>query len=103
MAELSARRGAGIVRKPYLREIKTAPPAPKNNGYTIIRANEVKIRAKQWLWQGHLLRGALELTTGTPGLGKSQLQIHLIACVTAGLDWPDGTKGLPPASVVMLT
>ena len=41
--------------------------------------------------------------TGVPGLGKSQTQIHLIGCVSAGLAWPDGAKALPPANVIMLT
>ena len=89
--------------KPTLSAIKSAEPLPKKNGYTIIRASDVKIRPKQWVWEGHLLRGALELTTGIPGLGKSQAQIHMVACVTAGLMWPDGAKGMQPANVVMLT
>lgn len=88
--------------KPSLRAINTAQsPPPK--GYILVRAKDVPVRSKQWLWKGHLLRGALELTTGIPGLGKSQVQIHMVACVTAGLDWPDGTKGMQPANVIMLT
>ena len=61
------------------------------------------MRRKEWLWEGHLLRGALELLTGQPGLGKSQVQIHYMACATAGLRWPDGTAAIEPTNVIMVT
>jgi putative DNA primase/helicase len=73
------------------------------NGYTLVNAKDVIIRPKQWVWEGHLLRSALELLTGIPGLGKSQVQIGYVACVTAGLKWPDGAAPIPPANVIMLT
>ena len=69
----------------------------------IVRASEVKMREKEWLWEGHLLRGALELLTGLPGLGKSQVQIHLLACATAGLVWPNGARAIEPVDVIMVT
>ena len=71
----------------------------------LVCAADVVIRAKDWLWEGHLLRSGLELMTGTPGLGKSQAQCSLIACVTnPKLTWPNGAKGLTtPISVIMVT
>lgn len=69
----------------------------------IIRASDIQPRAKKWLWQGHLLCGALELLTGMPGLGKSQVQISYIACATAALPWPDGAPPCQPVNVIMLT
>jgi hypothetical protein len=71
--------------------------------FSLVCAKDVIIRPKQWLWEGHLLRGAQELLSGLPGLGKSQVQISYIACVTAGLPWPNGDSGMPPANVIMLT
>jgi hypothetical protein len=69
-----------------------------------VRAADVVVRKKSWLWEGHLLRGALELLTGVPGLGKSQIQCHLVACATTCLAWPDGAKGLAaPVSAIMIT
>ena len=50
-----------------------------------------------------MLRGALELLTGQPGLGKSQVQIHYMACATAGLPWPDGAAAIEPINVIMVT
>jgi putative DNA primase/helicase len=76
-----------------------------SDGHTVdmVCAADVKTRIKHWLWEGHLLCGALELLTGQPGLGKSQLQCYIVACVTAGLRWPDGAKAIAPANVIMVT
>jgi putative DNA primase/helicase len=68
-----------------------------------ICAADVKMRPKEWLWEGHLLRGALELLTGLPGLGKSQVHCHYMACATAGLPWPDGAPAIEPVKVIMVT
>jgi hypothetical protein len=59
--------------------------------------------AQTWLWRGHLPVGALEILTGQPGSGKSLLQCDLIARITTGRDWPDGTAGPEPGSVVILS
>ena len=71
-------------------------------GIVIVRASEIKMRSKNWLWEGHLLRGAQELLTGIPGLGKSQVQMSYVASVTNRVPWPDGTV-MEPHNVVMLT
>ena len=69
----------------------------------IICAADIEMRAKHWLWEGHLLRGAVELLSGTPGLGKSQVQIHYVACATTGLPWPNGAEAIDPVNVIMVT
>jgi putative DNA primase/helicase len=61
------------------------------------------MRPKESLWKGHLLRGAQELFTGIPGIGKSQSHCDLIARVSRGDAWPDGTLGNPSAKVIMIT
>jgi hypothetical protein len=75
----------------------------QSSAIVIVRAADVTVRQKEWLWEGHLLRGGLELLTGLPGLGKSQLQIYLMACATAGLPWPDGALASEPVNVIMVT
>jgi DNA polymerase bacteriophage-type len=82
---------------------RTAKEPPQRNDYTLIRACEIRPRAMDWLWEGHFLRGSLELLTGLPGKGKSQVHCQLVANVTTGRAWPDGTKGTPVGSVIMLT
>jgi putative DNA primase/helicase len=86
-----------------LKEAKAKAKAKAPKGFELVRAQDVKIQSKDWLWIGHLLRGAQELLSGIPGLGKSQVQCHLVACVTAGKPWPDGAAGMEPANVIMLT
>ena len=78
--------------------------ASDSSSVVLVRATDVIIRPKNWLWEGHLLRGALELLTGIPGLGKSQVQCSYIACATTGCAWPNGMRALPaPVNVIMVT
>jgi AAA domain/Primase C terminal 2 (PriCT-2) len=69
----------------------------------MVRAADVVMRSKSWIWEGHLLCGALELLTGQPGLGKSQVHCHLVACATTRLKWPDGAPAIEPVNVIMVT
>jgi RecA-family ATPase len=87
----------------FIKDLKQSQQKAQQRDAELIAASDVKPKSKDWLWEGHLLRGALELLSGLPGLGKSQVQINLVACVTAGLPWPDGTAGMKPANVIMLT
>jgi hypothetical protein len=80
-----------------------AEDAPTNTQVSLIKASCVVVRAKQWIWRGHLLLGALELTTGIKGLGKSQTHCSHVACVTTGKRWPNGDPGIQPGNVIMLT
>jgi putative DNA primase/helicase len=80
------------------------PTTPRPSRLVLVRGSDVKPQELHWLWQGHLLRGSQELTTGLPGLGKSQVQCSMVACCTACLPWPDGTAALnEPVNVIMLT
>jgi DNA polymerase len=73
------------------------------SAYDLVRASDVTPEKKDWAWQGHLLRGGLELLTGQPGMGKSQIQSSMVSSFTTGRPWPDGTNGLAPGNVIMLT
>ena len=76
-------------------------PAPTS--YELVRASTIQMRAVQWWWPGHLARGELEILTGVPDIGKSQVHCSYIAHMTTGRDWPDKAKGPPASDVVMLT
>jgi putative DNA primase/helicase len=95
--------GGVAMSGPFIGKLKEERERARAKSYTLVCAKDVIIKAKSWVWKGHLLRGAQELLTGIPGLGKSQVQIHFVACVTAGLTWPDGTAGQSPANIIMLT
>jgi len=72
-------------------------------GSVMVRASDIDPRRQEWLWFGHLPRGGLELMTGVPNMGKSQVQISHVASVTTRKEWPDGSPSGEPASVIMLT
>jgi putative DNA primase/helicase len=69
---------------------------------TAVLASDIRPRATAWLWDGHLPQGMIELLTGLPDVGKSQLQCDFVACVTTGRDWPDGARSCAPSNVIML-
>jgi putative DNA primase/helicase len=71
--------------------------------YRLVKAEDVIIRPLDYLWKGHLLRGAQELMTGIKGQGKSQIHCSLVACATTGRPWPNGAKGCKPGNVIMVT
>ena len=56
-----------------------------------------------WAWPGWLPRGYLTVIGGESGIGKSTLALHVAACYTAGLSWPDGAEfTAPPGRVVWI-
>jgi hypothetical protein len=69
----------------------------------LVNAADIVPRPLDWIWDGHLLRGALELTTGLPNLGKSTAQISQIASITTDKPFPDGCPSGQPANVIVLT
>jgi hypothetical protein len=71
--------------------------------YTLIELHRLQLEATDWLWEGHLIRGELELIAGRPGVGKSQVQCQMIASISTGHPWPDGQKGPQPGSVILIT
>jgi DNA polymerase bacteriophage-type len=71
--------------------------------YTLVELHKLQLEATDWLWEGHLIRGELELIAGRPGVGKTQVQCQMIACITTGRDWPDGQKGPRPGRVILIT
>jgi DNA polymerase len=83
--------------------IEEALKAGTARPYVIVRAIEVELENVSWLWPGHLAHGALELLTGDPDLGKSQIHMSYAACVTRGTPWPDGFPGSRPQRVLLVT
>jgi hypothetical protein len=55
----------------------------------------------EWLWPAWLPRGVVTLMDGNPGVSKSTLVADLVARITTGRDWPDGTPGTGRVGRVM--
>ena len=47
----------------------------------------------RWLWDAWLPRGVVTLMDGNPGVSKSTLVADLVARITTGRCWPDGSAG----------
>jgi len=47
----------------------------------------------RWLWDAWLPRGVVTLMDGNPGVSKSTLVADLVARITTGRCWPDGSSG----------
>jgi hypothetical protein len=100
--DFAANKGGGI--RELMKKVEIAGHGQSNvDDVVAVCAADVVMRPLDWIWHGHLLRGAQELMSGLPDLGKSQVQIGLVACVTARLLWPDGAKAVEPMNVIMLT
>jgi len=57
-----------------------------------------------WLWKPAIMLGELGYCYGHQNEGKSPLWTDLAARISAGLDWPDGTKNeFGPRSVLMMS
>jgi hypothetical protein len=69
---------------------------------TFVSLSTICPRATDWLWPNRIPRGAQTINTGLPGTGKSQQLIDVIAHVTTGTPWPDGTQ-CPCGYAILLT
>jgi putative DNA primase/helicase len=62
----------------------------------------IKPVATDWLWLHRIPRGAQTISTGWPGVGKSQQQCDIVAHTSTGTPWPDGSP-CPCGDTIMLT
>ena len=70
------------------------------DGVVLTRASELKATAIDWLWLHWLARGKLHILAGPPGQGKTTIAVAIMAVVTSGGRWPDGTR-CEPGNVLM--
>jgi len=55
-------------------------------------AADIEPEAIRWLWNGWLARGKFHILAGQAGTGKTTLAMALVAAVTTGGRFPDGTR-----------
>ncbi|MBD3676301.1 MAG: AAA family ATPase [Planctomycetaceae bacterium] len=83
----------GLLWPPGFWEPETNPdprqPAP---GDRLVPLDDLNASPPDWLWPQRIPRGKLTLLTGQGGDGKSIVAADLIARVTTGADWPDGSE-----------
>jgi len=77
-----------------------AENAEDDDELVIVGADEVEIRAIEWLWPGRFARGKFGLIAGLPDMGKGQIAAFIAAAVTAGIELPC-SEGIPPLGNVI--
>ncbi len=71
--------------------------------YTLQSLNEVEETSLSWLWNGFLPDNQLVHFVGASSEGKSPVTLDLIARITTGKAWPDGSPNtLGPRSVILM-
>jgi putative DNA primase/helicase len=94
LADLKLKKRAEREGKPKPTLVNIAPPqeAPRTGKVLALKqGGDVQIERIEWLWDGFLARGKPHIIAGAPGNGKTTIAIALIACITSGLPFPDGT------------
>ncbi len=67
------------------------------------KASEVRPKRIEWLWPNRIPKNKLTIFSGNPDVGKSLVTVDIVARLTMGRDWPDGTSNsMPPSDVLML-
>jgi hypothetical protein len=72
-------------------------------GLVLTTMNTVERQPVAWLWFGRLVMGAINLFFGDPDAGKSTTAIYVIAQVSTGGEWPDGSGPAPQGTSFVLT
>jgi hypothetical protein len=63
--------------------------------------SDIEPRSVEWLWRDRIAAGRITLIAGDPGIGKSWATLDIMARLSCGKDWPDGTYN-PPGSVLLM-
>jgi len=62
-----------------------------SEGVVLENGLDIRPTAIQWLWRDWLAVGKLHVLAGSPGQGKTTLMLSMVAVVTRGGAWPDGS------------
>jgi hypothetical protein len=80
---------------------KTTPA--KELVWPSLRLSDVVLKTLNWLWRGFLPVGKVVCLYGVGGVGKTTVVIDLVARLTTGADFPDGTPSDKTGSAVIIT
>ena len=72
--------------------IEAAPPPYKPYGVVLTCGTELTPEPVCWLWPDWLALGKLHILAGAPGQGKTTIAMAMLATVSIGGRWPDGTR-----------
>jgi hypothetical protein len=90
------------------RRLDDPPPPPKpatrrkGRAMKFKRLADIQREPVSWLWPDRIAR-KLVLFTGPPDCGKTTASIDIVARVTKGAAWPDGSGFAPLGNVIFMT
>jgi putative DNA primase/helicase len=73
-----------------------------NSGLLIKSADKFLMTELSWMWPQKIPKGKVIFFTGKPDCGKSLTLLDVIARVSTGADWPDGSRNEMPPSRVLI-
>lgn len=98
MRSKSTRQQGNGSRAPGSPEPLGSPSQPST--VELISAKSIEPAPIDWLWDGWLAKGKLQLLAGQPGTGKTTLALALAAITSIGGVWPDGSRAAPGNVVI---
>jgi putative DNA primase/helicase len=63
----------------------------KEHGEVVLSCSD-EVKARTWVWEGHIEKGVYHVLGGVPGVNKTCLMLSFAATITRGGRWPDGTR-----------
>jgi putative DNA primase/helicase len=72
--------------------VRVSGSASNKSSVQLAIASGIEPIAIDWLWDGWLAKGKLQLLAGQPGTGKTTLALTLAAVVSTGGVWPGGSQ-----------
>lgn len=86
---------SGLIAQPQVEDMpadrKVIEP-PKQSSLQIVNMSNIQAQPINWLWYGWLPLGKMTILAGAGGCGKTNLSLALIATITTGGNFPDGSK-----------
>lgn len=102
-AQITAKLDAEIARHKSIFPALDEPTEPRNaihDGVVLVCGSSLTPQPIAWLWEYWLALGKLHVLAGAPGQGKTTIALSMLAVVTVGGLWPDGTS-CAPGNVLM--
>lgn len=76
---------------------------PTTGKLTLRKAADIKAEPIDWLWEGVLVKGAISILGGDPGLGKSQASLSIASIISNGDYWPGSKQRAEVGNVIILS
>jgi hypothetical protein len=78
-------------------------PLPTATEGAMLRGSDVVPKTVRWAWKDRIALGKLTILDGRPGIFKSRQAFDIAARITTGAKMPDGTSGVGPANVIIVS